>query len=274
MPFRVSLLSLLLLFAAPGFAGVVFEFEILDVAAEGEPPDVINTVVDGENIRMDVKGPRGANADMIFRGASQEMLAVDHDSRTYVLLDSTSIGQIGEQLSVLEAQLQEMLKDVPPEQRAAVEEMLADQMPQPGDAEPDIELRETGQTGEQNGYPAVKYQLYRDGRLEKDFWITDWENIEGGREAAGAFESLAVFIKGLQDAMPDFAKSPAVGSHAYEHLDELDGFPIVTIDYADDGTVLGENRFTGSRIAAVDADEFEPPADYAEQSIAPKIGVQ
>ena len=38
--------------------------------------------------------------------------------------------------------------------------------------------------------------------------------------------------------------------------------------------VLGENRFTGSSITTVDADEFEPPADYVEQSIAPRIGVQ
>jgi len=265
MPSRFFLFSLLLLFAAPGSAGVVFEFEIVDRAAEGEAPDVINTVVEGENIRMDVKGPRGANADMIFRGERQEMLAVDHESRTYVLLDSASIGQIGQQLSALEAQLQEMLKDVPPEQRAAVEQMLAQQMPQAGDAEPDTELRETGETGDKNGYPAAKYELYRDGRLEKDFWITDWENVEGGREAAGAFQSLAGFIKTLQDAMPDFAKSPAVGSHAYEHLDELDGFPVVTIDYADDGTVLGENRFTGSRIAAVDAGEFDPPAVVCQQ---------
>ena len=74
--------------------------------------------------------------------------------------------------------------------------------------------------------------------------------------------------------MPDFAKSPAVGSNAYEHLDELDGFPVLTIDYAADGTVLGETRFRGSRIETIDAAGFEPPEGYQKQSIVPQIGVQ
>ena len=87
--------------------------------------------------------------------------------------------------------------------------------------EPVTEISKTGESGEKNGYPAEEFELYRDGIHEKTLWVTDWDNIDGGREAMQAFKGLAAYVQKLQDAMPDFAKSPAVGTNAYEHLDEL-----------------------------------------------------
>ncbi len=259
--------TVLVLLSAPAFAGVVFEFELIDAADSTAEPDRINTSVEGERIRMDVKGPRGANADMIFRGDRHEMLAVDHDSQTYVLIDDATIDQISAQLSQLEAQMQDMLKDVPPEQRAAVEQMMKQRMPGGSGSEPVTEIRNTGTEAEKNGYSAREFELYVDGRREKSFWVTDWDNIEGGRDAARAFESMAWFIQDLQDAMPDFAKSPAVGTNAYEHLEELGGFPVVTIDYSPDGSVIGESRLKESRVESLDDAEFEPPAGYARKTL-------
>ncbi len=262
------LFALLVLFATPAFAGVVFEFELVDATDPEAGPDLINTSVEGENIRMDVKGPRGANADMIFRGDRHEMLAVDHDSSTYVLIDDATIEQISSQLGQLEAQIQEMLKDVPPEQRAAVEQMMKQRMPGASAApEPVTEIRSTGKSGDKNGYASREFELYRDGRREKSFWVTDWDNIEGGRDAARAFQGMADFIQDLQDAMPDFAKSPAVGTNAYEHLEELGGFPVVTIDYAPDGSVMGESHLKGSRLASLDDSDFEAPEGYARKTL-------
>lgn len=261
------LVSLLVLVSGPALAGVVFEFELVDVSDPAAEPDRINTALDGERIRMDVKGPRGANADMIFRGDRNEMLAVDHDTGTYVLIDEAAIAQISAQLSQLESQLKDMLKDVPPEQRAEVEGMLTQGQSSGDDGEPVTEIRPTGNSGEKNGYASREFELLRDGRHEKTFWVTDWDNIEGGREAAKAFESMADFVQELQDAMPDFAKSPAVGTNAYEHLEELGGFPVVTIDYATDGTVTGESHLKRSRIETLADSEFEAPASYAQKTL-------
>ena len=58
-----------------------------------------------------------------------------------------------------------------------------------------------------------------------------------------------------------------MGANAYEHLDELGGFPIVTIELAPDGSVLGENRLVSSREETLAADEFEPPADYERATL-------
>jgi hypothetical protein len=256
-----------LLASLPATAGVVFEFELTDGRDPAAAPDRIHTSVEGERIRMDVKGPRGANADMIFRGDTDEMLAVDHDSATYVLIDDATIKEISAQLSQIEAQMKEMLKNAPPEQREAVEQMLEQQRPSGTGPDSVTEIRSTGVSREEGGYPAREFQLYRDGLHERTFWVTDWDNIEGGREAMRAFQGMAAYVQKLQDSMPEFAKSPAVGANAYEHLDRLGGFPIVTIELAPDGSVLGENRLVDSRKEPVAADEFEPPAGYQRATL-------
>ena len=89
---------LLLALASPAFAGVVFEFETSDLLSPGSEPDVIHTTVDGNNLKIDVTGPRGANADMIYRGDRREMIAIDHDSQSYVVFDEAMIGEISSRL--------------------------------------------------------------------------------------------------------------------------------------------------------------------------------
>lgn len=266
---RIEVLLLLAL-ASPGYAGVIFEFETIDKRSSDAEPDVIHTLVDGADIKIDVTGPRGANADMIYRGDSREMLAIDHDNQSYVVFDEAMIGEISNRLNNLEAELQKALQDVPADQRAMVEEMMRQRMPTATSGKsvmPSFTVKKTGESAEQNGFPCRKHELYRNGELSKTIWVTDWKNVDGGREAMGAFEGLGDFIEEIQAAMPDFAKSDQVGGHAYEHLEELGGFPVVTIDHAADGSVTDESRLLSSKQTDVPADSFEPPANYQRQEL-------
>ena len=67
--------------------------------------------------------------------------------------------------------------------------------------------------------------------------------------------------------MPSFAQSPEQGSHAYEHLKELGGFPVVTVEYDASGNATGESHLRTSRIESVDAAMFEAPAGYQQQQL-------
>ena len=268
----IASIVLILLASLPAAAGVVFDIEIIDnTAAAGQAADTIHTVVDGKRIKIDVKGPRGADADMIYRGDARELMAVDHERKSYVLLDEAAFEAIGQQLTAFEAQLQEALKDVPPEQRAMMEEMMKQRMGQQmqpqAAAAPVNELRRTSDSAKQNGYPCVRYELHTDGRHSKDFWVTEWDNVEGGRDAMAAFEDMAEFMRELNSAMPSFAQSPEQGSHAYEHLKELGGVPVVTIEYDASGRAMSESRLRTSRQEKVDPATFEAPAGYRREQL-------
>lgn len=269
MRVAAAIAAFLVLAAGPVFAGVVFEMEMIDLVDGAAAPDKMTSTLDGANLKIGVTGPNGSPNEMIYRGDSREMIAIDHQSQSYVLIDDAAVQQIGNKLSEVELQMQQMLKDVPADQRAMVEQMIKQRMPQQpaADAGPRTEVRATGESADKNGFPSEQYQLFLNGRLSKDFWITSWDNVEGGEDARRAFEGMADFVKDMQAAMPDFAQSPESGNNAYEHLNELGGFPVLVIDYADDGTPLVESHLRSSQTVDLSADEFQPPASYKRQQM-------
>ena len=113
------------------------------------------------------------------------------------------------------SQMQEALKNVPEDKRAMIERMMKQKMPttEMAPPRPESELRKTGERGDQNGYPCVKYELLRDGKKIRELWVTDWSNVEGGSDVVDAFEDMAGFFKELMDSMPSFGA--AGGPHDY-----------------------------------------------------------
>jgi len=160
------------------------------------------------------------DSEMIFRGERREMIVVDHDDKSYMVIDEAMIDSISEQLSGYEAQMREALKDVPPEQRAMVEQMMKGRMPAPAKApaRPKTELRNTGERDTKNGYPSVKYEATVDGRKTQEFWVTDWDNVEGGNDAVEAFQAMTDFLIQMRDSMPTFGVDEGAGDNPFEHM--------------------------------------------------------
>ena len=84
--------------AGPLSGGVVFEVETKD--SQGVRSELIESVVEGKNLKMEIgsSGP-GSKGEMIFRGDRREMVIVDHDSKTYMVIDQEAIKAIGAQMS-------------------------------------------------------------------------------------------------------------------------------------------------------------------------------
>ena len=52
-------------------------------------------------------------------------------------------------------------------------------------------------------------------------------------------------------------------------MQRLGGFPVVTIDYADDGSIEAESFLRNTREEPINAERFEPPADYRRHKMMP-----
>ena len=85
---------------------------------------------------------------------------------------------------------QEAIKKTPPEQRKILEEMLRSQVPQGEPArqdcpEPGIELKKTNDQATIAGYPAVRYDVLIDEKLDLELWlakgITVWRELDPKR---------------------------------------------------------------------------------------------
>jgi hypothetical protein len=114
----------------------------------------------------------------------------------------------------------------------------------------------------------VKYEVFRDGRKTREMWVTDWKNVEAGSESAAVFEDMASFFHEMMENLPDFGGGgPGPDDNVFEHMKELGGFPVVTREFAEDGSLEGESVLRSALRRTIDPDEFEPPAGYKRQEM-------
>ena len=263
----VMFLSVFLL-TIPAAAGVVYEIEVTD--HEQSPPNTesIETVVEGRLLKMGISSSdRGGNGEMIYRGDRREMVVVDHDKKTYFVIDEEGMKAIAAQLNEAMSMMEQALANVPEAQRAMVEEMMKKKMPQVEKVDrPKTELRNTGEQADHNGYPCVRYEVLRDGRAIRELWVTDWKNVAGGAEVAELFQEMSEFFKEMLDSLPKFAETG--GAHQpFEHLREMNGFPVVTRELGDDGSLENEASLRSAKRQIIDPDAFEPPSGYKRQEM-------
>ena len=264
------------LMLSPLFAGVVYEIEVKDHEQSPPKTESIQAAVEGRDLKIGngSKG-KGEQREMIFRGDRREMVMVDHEKGSYHVMDEKTMGQVAGQLSDVNRMMQEALKNVPEDKRAMIKQMMKQKMPSKKDPEgPQDELKKTGERADQNGYPCVKYEVLRDGRKTRELWVTDWDNMEGGSEVVGAFEDMADFFREMMDSFSGAAgvglgRGGGPGEGVFEHLKELGGFPVVTREFGDDGSLEGETALRSAKRQTIDPDAFEPPSGYKREDPFP-----
>ena len=269
-----AFLLTMLLIAAPALAGVVYEIEVKDHEQSPPKTESIQAAVEGRHLKMGIaSGGRGEQGEMIFRGDRREMVVVNHEENSYIVMDQEAVqrvgGQVNDQLDAAYKQMQEALKDVPEDRRAMIEQMMKQKLPpsQPP-ARPKSELKKIGDRQTINGYPCVRYDVLRGGQKVRELWVTDWSNVEGGTDVVSAFEDMADFFNELMDSMPQFGQGGGpVGDPAFEHMREIGGFPVVTKEFDDDGSLEGESTLRSARRQTIDPDAFEPPSGYKRQEM-------
>ncbi len=256
---------------APALAGVVYEIEVKDHEQSPPKTESIEAAVEGRHLKMGIASQgKGAQGEMIFRGDRREMVVVDHENESYTVIDEAAMAAIAGQVSSAMSQMQEALKNVPADKREMIEKMMKEKMPQQAPQRPTSELKRTGDKGTQAGYPCVKYEVLRDGRKVRELWVTDWSNIEGGKEVVGAFEDMADFFRELMDSIPDFGQGGDMGDPAFEHMREIGGFPVITREFGDDGQLEDESTLRSATRRDLDPDAFEPPSGYKRRSMGPQ----
>ena len=263
-------LCVLALSVTSAFGGVVFEVETTDFLQSPPVTEKQHIRVDGQGLTVPTpKTEEQGGGVMIFRGdrgPNGEMIVVDHDRKGYFVMDDAAVLDMASRITSAMSQMQEMLKNLPEEQRRATEEMIKKRGGLPvGDGadrpEPVVEIRATGKSDVVNNYPCAKYEVFRDGKKIRELCNAEWANIEGGSEAAGAFARMGEFAKRLREAFSQFPvddQSPV----PYNEMNFEAGFPVYTASLDEDGEIQEDWQLKSSRRQALDPAEFEPPAGY------------
>ena len=261
-----------LLSAAPN-PGVVFEIE---VTYQDRGTSTTMVSVEEPHLKMPVNasGRRSPSGEMIYRGDRREVIVVDHDDKSYTVLDEEVAARIGGQVAGVRKQMEQAMANLTDEQREAIERARAQGVEMPG--MPAAEGRDTAlrfeKIGQESraGYPCVKYVAFRGEQKIRELWVTDWDNIEGGAEAQRVFFDLAGFFADVGEAFGEggmMGKEGGFGEGTFEMMKEIDGFPVVTREFGDDGTLDSESVLRSAHRRTLDPADFEPPAGYKRRSM-------
>ena len=268
---RVFAVAAVLLFSAVASAGVVYEIELTDAEknlASGSEFSV------QDNLLKMTGGEAGDNFDgeMIFRGDRREMVVVNHKEKSYLVMDEATMKELAETMNQAMAAMEQALAAVPEGQRAKFEQMMKSKMPDMGTAREPSELRKTGDADTIRGYPCVRYEIWRGGVRTRELWVTDWKNLEGGDTVAGAFQEMSAFFKEMMDSLSQMSGMASLGEGVadatFEHLAEMNGFPVVTREFDDNGAFEGMAALVSATEKTLDPTTFEPPTNYKRQDLA------
>ena len=245
------------------YAGVAMDLVTKD--ASGATTEEMKVYAQSGMIRMDdVAKSSGEDMSMIFLG--QKFIVLSHSDKTYIVMDEAMVSEMGSQMSAAMQQMEAQLAGMPPEQRAMVEQMMQGQMQgmMGGDAAapPPPTVKRIG-SGEWQGQSCIQYAVYEGGEKKQEICAASLGDIDGAEEALLAFKNMAEFMNKLADAMPEPMAS-GMGENPMGLIDQINGFPVRTVDFAD-GRTSYETTLESVVEQALDASIFAPPAAYTQQ---------
>ena len=94
--------------------------------------------IDKTHMRAEMTGANGRKQAMVFDGAAQVMRTIDDEAKTYSEMTKADLDRIGGQMAGAMGQMQEQMKNLPPEARARMEEMMKGRGIAPAGGEPTI----------------------------------------------------------------------------------------------------------------------------------------
>lgn len=268
--FKVLTVAIIALFVGfNSYADVVFEIDQKE--ADSQSSNLIDGKVKNNDLRMDFyENGTELEGSMIYRGDKKEIVIINHEDKTYMIMDEAMMNRIAGMMAQAMSQMEAAMKDMPADQREKMKEMMKSKMPGMGGEEyVEPVLKEVG-SGKVNGISCTKYDVYRGDEKIRQHCVANWNSVEGGEEMMTVMLQMADFMDQMTKAFSS-SGSP-MGSQVqfersvFDQLRKLNGLPVETIEF-EDGTVDAESTFKSSKKKSVDAADMEPAEGYTLQSM-------
>lgn len=196
----------------------------------------------------------------IFDLNTGEMIQVDNLSRTYSNTQADDYFSYYRQYALkMEAEMRKQLSELPPNKREQAEEMMKRQgiaLPGGKGMPSNITYKKTGDSKQIAGYESVKYEIYSDGRLDEEIWITS--DVRFQQEVD--MKKMTKYLSELRSIEHSLGGNGATDAKAYVEVFSS-GFPMKAVDYPVYGSEIVEQTTKVSK-KNIDSSEFTAPSGY------------
>jgi len=208
--------------------------------------------VDANHMRAEALGPTGRNETFIFDGANQVMYMIDDAKKTYSEITKADVDRMAAQLQGAMAQMQDALKNMPPERRAQVEAMMKGRMgaATPEAAKPTYKKTGTDKVGK---WTCDKYDKYEGGKKTAEICTVDPKTLGFSASDFAVTTQMAEFFqKMLPPSMRSSANLNQMWTLGRFEDQGYSGFPIreITDSTTSELTDFTRQNFPASTFAA------------------------
>ncbi|MEE8329359.1 MAG: DUF4412 domain-containing protein [Thermodesulfovibrionia bacterium] len=258
--FQAVLLAVILLagFMAYAEAGVIITS--IDTSFDDPRDSGTSTVYIGDNGMRVESRAEGESNTMIFRSDKEVFWIINTADKSYMEMTKKDIKKIKGQMDEAMRMMQEQMKNMPPEQRAMMEQMMKGKaMP----AQPEKTVFKKVASGVKIGkWKCDKYEGYNGGQLTEEVCTTSWKSLGIEQKDFRVMKSMGEFMSELS---PDAASQFNVGSDEWEKEQGYPGVPVRTISYSM-GKKVFQTEIQDVKKQKIDSSLFELPKGLTKKS--------
>ena len=235
--------------------------------------ETVNGQTETNQIQMDKSHMRaeshasGNPMAFIFDGQKQTALMVDMNKKTYTEITKADADRMRQQLDAATAQMQSQLANLPPEQRAIVEQMMRGRGGAPGGARganaapaAKVQYRPAG-SDKVGQWACTKYEGYTGEQKTDEVCTVDPKDFGLNPGDFDVAQQLADFMKAM---MPGAAAGLMVNGKVQDQ--GFAGIPVRHTTYRN-GAVATVSELTELRHESIPASAFDPPAGFSKQAL-------
>lgn len=225
--------------------------------ASGEETGRTKIYGQSEMIRMD-----DGDTTIVFLG--NELLYIDHDDQSYIVMDEAMLDRVSAQVSDAMKEMDAQLAGMSPERRAMVEQMMKGRMQgmtAQKNAPSEGPRVESNGSGKWQSYTCRKYAVYEGAQKTQDVCAAELDEIDGADEVMQAFRDMAAYMTKMTESLPMRSNQQL---NPGELMDQIGGFPVHTIDY-ENGVIAQQTSLDSVTKQDLERDLFAAPKGYRRQ---------
>jgi len=237
--------------AIPAWCGVVFEQQVKELTTGVVMRAV--TYVESGRIRTEVLTPTGSvTAITIFRSDRPVVWMLQPAEKTYQELTPADVERMAGQMSSMQRQMEEMLKNLPPDQRAAAEQMMKQQMG--AGQRPTVTVKRIGPESV-GSFTATKYEIWAGDERLGEIWAAPQEQLQ---LQPAEYDTLLQFARFFEKLSQAAANELDVADVLARYADSIQGFPVKVRTYAN-GELVSEQETVRAERHTAGEDKFQLP---------------
>jgi hypothetical protein len=189
---------------------------------------------------------------------------IDDKRKTYTEMDKAKMEAMANKANAAMAQMQERMKNMPPEQRAQMEKMMGGMMPGGGGKAPVFTSKDTGKTDTVEGRKCRIWHLLKDGQIAEEMCVVPFASLPGKEDMQKSFKEMSEAFAGFASAVPGAQEQSKVRMG-------INGYPVRSRPYLNGQPFGTESIMKSWTEANIPAATFAIPSGYKKKDM-PQMG--